>query len=971
MPTIRIPPDKITHIEESKIKNSNSVKNIILLHPSNLSIEQSTKNLKSIIKGTSLFEKKDSSSTFEESKNEEGAIFTSQDDVVIRNPHKAEEVTSPLVGNADRNLQEVEEVASSDKSSQEVMIDEIGTDDRNLQKRKKGASSKSQVSLPSIISKLLKEEKDLYSPLFKFEVSEEAAEFNWNLLSSEKFNIEKVLNPKETCTTSFGSEFKEIKELESLLHLHPRWEKLKELLSKGADFPLIDLPEKTRRLDLQKSYQRGNHKSAIREENFLAEATVKEIKKGWVLILPEDKYDSIPGLVLNPMGVATHLGVTADGTFKSKRRVTHDLSFPGFYSEESVNSRIEKHSLEPIMFGHTLLRIIHYIVNLRTRHPHAIIWIRKEDFKSAFRRTHLNGISAVRSAFRIKIHGLWYLLISLRMPFGGSPCPNHFCLISDIICDTINDLLNCTEWDPDVVHSNFVKKIPREISLDNSIPFAQARKMSVSLPAEDLGKADVFIDDIISVCVDIGNNLKRLKAAPCTIIHAVSRKDSTSPIIPRDDMICDDKNKAEGAPEERKICLGWLLDTRRLLVSLPSHKAKAWKSQIEDLLARKSVDEETLVSILGRLENIATIIPMMGHFLNNIRHLSLICEKKGHNVCLNKRVKEDLILGQKFIDKAYRGISMNLVVFRKPDVIYIGDASEHGLGAYASHGEAWRYLIPENLRGRAHINLLEFLIHVVSIWIDILKKKVSKEDCLLSMGDSTTAMGWLRRSNFRAKDESDQEWIVKQDVARKLAELILDSELVLYQQWFAGSSNVVADSLSRDCYYMNINTHEKFLKTVCLPQLPNNFQIKQIPKEISCFITSILERLPVKKQRLIPQKPSELALGNIGILSSLASASQTTSSLTDYQNSNKTSFSQLSPKQLENHPSHQEIINLWWKEQSTPPCHMWHRPLGQTTGMIPDWTQMVKLASSSKNNSEAIRTRIAQGRNKKPYPCQS
>ena len=171
MPTIRIPPDKITHIEESKIKNSNSVENIILLHPSNLSIEQSTKNQKSIIKGTSSFEKKDSSSTFEESKNEEGAIFTSQDDVVIRNPHKAEEVTSPLVGNVDRTLQEVEEVSISDKSSQKVMIDEIRIDDRNLQKRKKGASSKSQVSLPSIISELLKEEKDLHSPLFKFEVS--------------------------------------------------------------------------------------------------------------------------------------------------------------------------------------------------------------------------------------------------------------------------------------------------------------------------------------------------------------------------------------------------------------------------------------------------------------------------------------------------------------------------------------------------------------------------------------------------------------------------------------------------------------------------------------------------------------------------------------------------------------------------------------------------------------------------------
>ena len=82
---------------------------------------------------------------------------------------------------------------------------------------------------------------------------------------------------------------------------------------------------------------------------------------------------------------------------------------------------------------------------------------------------------------------------------------------------------------------------------------------------------------------------------------------------------------------------------------------------------------------------------------------------------LTQRARDDLVLSKKFIEKAHNGISMNLIVFRKPNIIYIGDASEHGLGAYASHGRAWRLTIPEHLRGRAHINLLEFIIHVVSI----------------------------------------------------------------------------------------------------------------------------------------------------------------------------------------------------------------------------------------------------------------
>ena len=30
-------------------------------------------------------------------------------------------------------------------------------------------------------------------------------------------------------------------------------------------------------------------------------------------------------------------------------------------------------------------------------------------------------------------------------------------------------------------------------------------------------------------------------------------------------MICDIKNQVEGAPAEEQICLGWILDSRRLL----------------------------------------------------------------------------------------------------------------------------------------------------------------------------------------------------------------------------------------------------------------------------------------------------------------------------------------------------------------------------------------------------------------------
>ena len=159
------------------------------------------------------------------------------------------------------------------------------------------------------------------------------------------------------------------------------------------------------------------------------------------------------------MGVADQLGIDSNGEFVSKLRITHDLSFPGAVSGESINSRIREGELEPCMFGHTLLRVIHRIVNLRKQYPNTIIWIRKEDFKSVYCRIHVNAKTAIKAAVKIIIDSDSYVLLSLRLPFGDASCPSDFGVFSDIITDTINDLMACEEWDPTQIHSSFVEKI--------------------------------------------------------------------------------------------------------------------------------------------------------------------------------------------------------------------------------------------------------------------------------------------------------------------------------------------------------------------------------------------------------------------------------------------------------------------------------------------------------------------------------
>ena len=86
----------------------------------------------------------------------------------------------------------------------------------------------------------------------------------------------------------------------------------------------------------------------------------------------------------------------------------------------------------------------------------------------------------------------------------------------------------------------------------------------------------------------------------------------------------------------------------------------------------------------------------------------------------------------------------------------------------------------------------------------------------------------------------------------------------LYRQWFKGIDNVVADSLSRDALFLNCETHKSFLEKFASNQIPENFRIVQVKDKIYSFVISVLRSLPVKKQRLIAPKPSELLLSSAG-----------------------------------------------------------------------------------------------------------
>ena len=162
--------------------------------------------------------------------------------------------------------------------------------------------------------------------------------------------------------------------------------------------------------------------------------------------------------------------------------------------------------------------------------------------------------------------------------------------------------------------------------------------------------------------------------------------------LPRPDPASIRKMLAEGGLSEIITFLGWKVNTRLLTVALPSPKAAAWRAEIDQvLLESRAVKFARLQSLIGKLGHVCFIIPDARHFMNNLRRMEHLARFK-KRVKLSRSAKEDLKLWLRFLDSAERGISINRIVFRKPNVISFTDASGAGMGGFLpTTGIAWRH----------------------------------------------------------------------------------------------------------------------------------------------------------------------------------------------------------------------------------------------------------------------------------------
>ena len=686
-------------------------------------------------------------------------------------------------------------------------------------------------------------------PLFIFENTTEAATKNSKILQAFDYDMDQVLKASENTILHPGTEFRPIQDLRPLISHHIDWKKFESICTMGAKYSLkpdLDYSAETKRKDLLGAIEQGNNKSAQHPD---VEATIdknynNEVKKGWMIPFLASIILFIKGASLIPIGCASQWTIDKNGKKIAKKRTTHDFSRE-WQSGNSINNMIDEDLMDPCLFGFCLFRFLHCIHMMRLTHPHISIFISKIDLDAAFRRIHV-WIHHALLAFTIIRDKAYFLS---RLPFGASDAPGRHDVASNICVDLANEIMNDETWDPAELQSTMAEKIPEIKREDSSIPFGAANNLAVDVPFR-MCAAEGYVDDLITAVLDFFQPRERARHAVPLALDVMYRPKNPDDPIERDEILSLRKLLAEGGLEERKIVLGWLIDTRKFRIYIPDDKATRWIMDLRDI-ERKLINGELVKtkeweSIAGKCNTASYILREGRFFLNRIRYQIHLSKSRGQygKSKGNQGVLLDIQLWIRFVMRLRdHGRSINHTTITLPHLFTKQDASTKGLGGFTCFGLAWRYVIPPPLINLIHINVLEFMAVVITTWLCIIALEITDGDGkkLLAQTDNTSALGWLKGSaNFNKA--TPITCTLREIIARKLADLLLKASLSVHSQHIAGDLNDVADQLSRDPTFTNSECQQAIKDDGWTHQQPSDddLRIVELPDEIISWIHSVL-----------------------------------------------------------------------------------------------------------------------------------
>ena len=141
-----------------------------------------------------------------------------------------------------------------------------------------------------------------------------------------------------------------------------------------------------------------------------------------------------------------------------------------------------------------------------------------------------------------------------------------------MVCDYLNLLIQCKSWNPSSLHLTTVDVPTTPIVLPSSVPFAPALPICVPAFVPDAGLVDVCLDYFITLGLLQPPTADHLAYAVPVMIETLARPLAPSVPLLLSVLISQKKLTAEGHQSELQTVLGWSINTRSLMISLPRHK---------------------------------------------------------------------------------------------------------------------------------------------------------------------------------------------------------------------------------------------------------------------------------------------------------------------------------------------------------------------------------------------------------------
>ena len=267
------------------------------------------------------------------------------------------------------------------------------------------------------------------APPFEFQPTEAAARANAETLAKAGYDLGKIIKEHSSSTLGYGSEFRPICQLKSVIGLHPNFMALADMIENGMSYIFHRaISEDEQQAETTAMIARGDHKSAQTETDVVAKLLSKDVIHGFSIPLPVSAIPLIPHAGVQPLGLVSQWTIDENGNRIKKFRITQDLTFSSEkgLAAKSINSRINMTAYAEMVYGWCFPRILHFISALRAKYPGIVIFIAKYDYSDAYRRIAHNASAAVQTIAILP--PLAYL--ALRLTFGGGGTkPSRFYIV--------------------------------------------------------------------------------------------------------------------------------------------------------------------------------------------------------------------------------------------------------------------------------------------------------------------------------------------------------------------------------------------------------------------------------------------------------------------------------------------------------------------------------------------------------------